>query len=76
MMVMIFFVDMFLGALAGAMLCVRYLRQEIAADISPRLRRIQLQLESLETEVYLARTSQLTELTRHAVLHPTLPGQS
>jgi len=76
MMAMIFLVGLLLGALAGAMLCIRYLRQEMAADIGPRLRRIQQQLESLESEAYLARTSQLVELTRHAVPHPTLPGQS
>jgi hypothetical protein len=76
MTAMIFLVGVLLGVLAGAMLCVRYLRQEIAADIGPRLRRIEQQLATLETEAYFARTSQLTELTRHAALQPTLPGQS
>jgi hypothetical protein len=34
MTVMVFFVGMCLGAL-GALLCIRYLRQEVAADIAP-----------------------------------------
>jgi len=70
MIVMVFVVGVLLGALAGAVLCIRYLRQEVAADIGPRLRRIQLQLESLEAEVCLARTSRLTELVGHAVVRP------
>jgi hypothetical protein len=53
---LIFLVGALLGALFGATLCVRYLRQEIAANVGPRLRRIQLQLDSLQAEINLALT--------------------
>jgi hypothetical protein len=53
---LIFLVGVLLGALFGATLCVRYLRQEIAANVGPRLRQIQLQLDSLQAELNLALT--------------------
>ena len=45
-----FLVGAFLGLLTGGLLCVRYLRQEIAANISPRLEHMQRQLDIIETE--------------------------
>ena len=51
-----------LGVLAGGALCVRYLRQEIAADIGPKLRRMQSQLDSISAALNLA------VATRHAEL--------
>jgi hypothetical protein len=53
---LIFLVGVLLGALFGATLCVRYLRQEIAANVGPRLRQIQLQLDNLQAELNLAMT--------------------
>ncbi len=41
---LIFLLGAMIGVLMGGTLCVRYLRHEIAADICPRLRRVQLQL--------------------------------
>lgn len=64
MIVMIFLVGALFGVLLGGAICVRYLRQEIAADIGPKLRRIQLQLENLEAEINLAMATRLTELSR------------
>jgi hypothetical protein len=52
--ILIFIVGALIGILAGGMLCVRYLRSEISADIGPQLRRIRLQLDSLEAAVNLA----------------------
>ena len=52
-----------LGVLLGGALCVRYLRQEIAADIVPRLRRMQLQLDNLEVTTNLALMTRYTELS-------------
>ena len=40
MIVMIFIIGLLIGVLGGGALCVRYLRQEIAANIGPRLRRV------------------------------------
>ena len=47
----IFLVGTLLGVLTGGTVCARYLRQEIAANIGPRLGRIQNQLNNLETEI-------------------------
>ena len=55
-----------LGALSGMLvagaLCIRYLRHEMAADICPRLRRLQLQLDNLESAVNLAVMTRYAEL--------------
>jgi hypothetical protein len=45
-----FLVGVFLGLLTGGLLCARYLREEIAANISPRLEHMQRQLDIIETE--------------------------
>lgn len=49
----------------GALLCIRFIRQEVAGDIGPRLRRIQLQLDALEAEVGLVIGTRYTEVTAH-----------
>jgi hypothetical protein len=67
LVILIFLVGALLGALVGAMFCVRYLRREVAADIGPRLRRIQLQLDNLEAAINLA------VMTRYAELSKQLP---
>jgi hypothetical protein len=72
-MAMIVLVAVLLGMLAGGAVCVRYLRHEIAADIGPRLRRMQLQLENLEAEINLAMATRLTELSRRCGQDPTPP---
>jgi hypothetical protein len=61
---MIFVVGALLGTLAGGALCVRYLRREVAADIGPRLRRIELQLGTLESATNLALFTRYAELER------------
>jgi hypothetical protein len=66
--VLIFLVGVLLGVIAGGALCVRYLRREIADDIGPKLKRLQLQLDSIETELNLA------IVTRHAELSACSPG--
>ena len=62
-MVLIFLVGALLGVLVGGMFCVRYLRHEVAANIGPRMRRIQAQLDNLETAVNLALVTRYTELS-------------
>jgi hypothetical protein len=64
---LIFLLGTLIGVLAGGALCVRYLRQEIAADIGPRLRRLQLQLDSLESAL------NLVLVTRYAEIGSQLP---
>ena len=71
---MILLVATLVGILAGGAVCVRYLRQEIAGNIGPRLRRMQMQLDNLEAEINLAMTTRLAELSRHWERH--LPPDS
>lgn len=53
-----------LGLLVGTAVCARYLRQEIAANVGPRLRRIELQLDTLHAELNLATETWLATLKR------------
>lgn len=59
---MLFLLGTLTGVLMGGALCVRYLRHEIAADIGPRLRRLQLQLDNLESAMNLALVTRYAEL--------------
>ncbi len=52
-----------MGVLMGGALCVCYLRREIAGDIGPKLKRVQLQLDNIETELNLAITMRHAELS-------------
>ena len=60
---LVFLVGALLGLLMGGALCVRYLRQEVAADIGPKLKHVQLQLDNIQTELTLANTTRYAELT-------------
>lgn len=53
-----------IGLVTGAAVCARYLRQEIAANIAPRLRTIELQLDALRAEINLATEARLAALSR------------
>jgi hypothetical protein len=75
MIVMVFLIGLLIGVLSGGALCVRYLRQEVAADIGPRLRRVQMQLENLDSEINLALATRLADLSRaHGQIQPPLGG--
>lgn len=67
MVLLIFLVGALLGILIGGGLCVRYLRQEVAASVGPKLARMQVQLDTIESTVNLALA------TRHAELSARLP---
>ena len=53
-----------IGLVIGAGVCAKYLRQEVAANIGPRLRSIELQLEALRAEVSLSTEIRLASLSR------------
>jgi uncharacterized membrane-anchored protein YhcB (DUF1043 family) len=53
-----------LGLVIGAAACARYLRQEVAANIGPRLHNIELQLDTLRSEVNLATELRLASLNK------------
>lgn len=60
---LIFLVGALLGALIGGVLCVRYLRSEISGNIGPRLQRVQLQLDTIQSELGLALMTRYAELS-------------
>jgi uncharacterized membrane-anchored protein YhcB (DUF1043 family) len=70
MSMLIFLLGALLGVIMGGTLCVRYLRREIAADIGPQLKRVQLQLDTLETQLNLA------IMARYAELSSRPPGET
>jgi hypothetical protein len=61
---MVILLGVLIGLLIGALACARYLRQEIAANIGPRLRHIELQLDTLHAELNLATETRLAALSR------------
>jgi hypothetical protein len=62
MIVLIFLLGSLLGLLFGALLSIRFIRQEVAGDLLPRLQRIQAQLDALEAQVTLAVGARYAEL--------------
>jgi hypothetical protein len=69
---LIFLVGALLGVIIGGALCVGYLRREIAADIGPKLKRVQFQLDNLEAQLNLAIVTRYGELSAR---HSSDPGQ-
>jgi hypothetical protein len=57
---------MLLGVLLGGTLCVTYLRQEIAAGISPKLKRVEIHLDTIESQLNLALLARYAELSAPA----------
>lgn len=64
---LIFVVGVLLGTLFGGTLCVRYLRREIAADIGPQLRQLNLKIETLEGIINLALATRYAELSASTI---------
>jgi hypothetical protein len=69
-----FLLGMLIGAIAGCLIRVAYLRREIAADIGPRLRRIQLQLDNLETAVNLGMVTRYADIASGFPRVPASPS--
>jgi hypothetical protein len=67
---LIFLVGALLGVLLGGALCVRYLRREVAADIGPRLRHMQLQLDNLESALNLSLMTRYAKLAKGSPDNP------
>jgi len=70
MSAIIFTLGALVGLLMGALLCIRFIRQEVAGDIGPRLRRIQFQLDALEAEVGLVLGTRYADLSGHLNQRP------
>jgi uncharacterized membrane-anchored protein YhcB (DUF1043 family) len=75
-MILIFLIGLQLGVLIGAASCIRYLRRELSADIGPKLKRMQAQLDSLEAALNLAVLSRYAELSERIPPHPLPPPRS
>lgn len=61
---MVILLGVLIGMLAGAALCVRYLRREIVANPGLRLRRIKVRSDALRAELNLATEAQLAALNK------------
>jgi hypothetical protein len=74
---MVFIVGALLGLVLGCAACVRYLRREIAADVGPALKRVELQLETIETQLNLAIMTRYADFasSAHAGTSRHLPGR-
>lgn len=70
----IFFLGALLGVLFGGTLCAAYIRQEITARISPKLRHVELQLETVEAQLNLAVMTRYAELAGQPI--GSIPRQS
>jgi hypothetical protein len=57
-------IGVLIGLLIGVAASARYLRQEIAANVGPRLRHIELQLDILRAELNLANEARLATLRK------------
>jgi hypothetical protein len=75
-MILIFLIGLQLGVLMGAASCIRYLRRELSAEIGPKLKRMQAQLDSLEAALNLAVLSRYAELSERLQPHPLPPPRS
>lgn len=60
---LIFLVGALFGIILGGALCVRYLRREVVADIGPKLKQVQLQLDNIQAELNLAIAARYAELS-------------
>ena len=74
MLVLIFFVGALLGVLMGGA-CAFATSATVAADITPRLQHVQLQLDNLETAINLALVTRYAEISGHLPITPP-PGTS
>jgi len=65
-----FLLGALLGVILGGMFCVRYLRREMSADIGPRLKGVQLQLDNIEAALNLAIATRYAELATRSSIDP------
>jgi hypothetical protein len=72
LIILVGLIFLLLGVLMGGALCVCYLRREIADDIGPKLKRMQLQLGNIETELNLAITTRHAELSAYSSGSPSV----
>jgi hypothetical protein len=62
MIVLIFLFGSLFGVLLGALLCIRFVRQELTGALGPKLRQIQGQLNTIEAELTYVVSTRYAEL--------------
>jgi uncharacterized membrane-anchored protein YhcB (DUF1043 family) len=70
MIVLIFLVGSLFGLLLGALVCIRFVRQEVTGDLRPKLNQIQGQLNTIEAELTYAVGSRYAELNARLTQDP------
>lgn len=73
MLVLIFVLGVLLGALTGGVVCLRLFRQQVTGEFDPRLRQMQLQLNSVETAINVALMAHYDDISRRPPPKPPLP---
>jgi hypothetical protein len=68
-----FLLGTLVGAIAASLIRLAYLRREVAADIEPRLRRIQVQLDNLEAALNLAMVTRYADMAEGLTRRPLVP---
>ena len=71
MSILAFLVGALLGMMTGGFVAVRYLRREIAADIDPKLKRVLVQLDIIQSALDLGIVTRIQE--RIQELNPRPP---
>jgi len=71
MSILTFLVGALLGMMTGGVISVRYLRREIAADIDPKLKRVLVQLDIIQSALDLAIVTRIQELSTRPPRGPT-----
>jgi len=61
MSILAFLVGALLGMMTGGVVAVRYLRREIAADIDPKLKRVLVQLDIIQSALDLGIVTRIQE---------------
>ena len=62
MVVLIFLFGSLFGVLLGALMCIRFVRQEVTGDLGPKLRQIQGQLNTIEADLTYVVSTRYAEL--------------
>jgi uncharacterized membrane protein len=70
MIFLIFLVGSLFGLLGGALVSIRFVRQQVTGDLLPRLSRIHGQLNTIEAEVGYMVNTRYAELNARLPQHP------
>jgi hypothetical protein len=69
MTVLIFFIGALLGVLVGAVVCVRWVKQEMTAQVAPRMHLMETRMSTLQSSVDLALSKWHEDMHTHRMRH-------